>query len=97
MLLAGIVTSVLGIFAIVTTALKTRSSQEAPASVKVNKPKVLFLSVWSIGIGIVLTVIGSILGSAYAKNTITNYAGFGVLLTGICVFVLGIFGTALAT
>jgi hypothetical protein len=96
MLLAGIATSVLSIFAIVTTTL-TRSSQEAPASVKVNKPKVLFLSVWSIGIGIVLTVIGSILGSAYEKNSIINYAGFGMLLTGICIFVLGIFGTALAT
>ena len=97
MLLAGIATFVLGIFATATATLKTRLSQEAPGSIKVNKPKVLFLSIWSIGIGIVLAVIGSILGSAYAKNTIINYAGFGMLLTGICVFVLGIFGTALAT
>jgi hypothetical protein len=97
MLLAGIATFVLGIFATATATLKTRLSQEAPASIKVNKPKMLFLSIWSIGIGIVLAIIGSILGSAYAKNTIINYTGFGMLLTGICVFVLGIFGTALAT
>jgi hypothetical protein len=97
MLLAGIATFVLGIFATVTATLKTRLSQEAPGSIKVNKPKILFLSIWAIGIGIVLAAIGSILGSTYAKNTIINGAGFGMLLTGICVFVLGIFGTALAT
>jgi heme/copper-type cytochrome/quinol oxidase subunit 2 len=97
MLLAGIATFVLGIFATATATIKTRLSQEAPGSIKVNKPKVLFLSIWTIGIGIVLAVTGSILGSAYAKNTIINCAGFGILLTGICVFVLGIFGTALAT
>ena len=43
----------------------------------------------------VLSIIGSILGGTYAKNTVINGAGFGMLLTGICFFVLGIFGSLL--
>ncbi len=68
-----------------------------PANVSGNKPKMLFLSIWSIGIGAALAATGSILASAYEKATIINDSGFGMLLTGICVFVLGFFGTMLAT
>ena len=96
MLLAGIATFILGMFSIAAASLKTRLHRQAPANVNINKPKVLFLSVWSTGIGTVLAVIGSILSSAYEKNSIINYTGFGMLLAGICVFVLGISSTALA-
>ena len=69
---------------------------EEPASIRA-KPRMLFFSVWAIGIGVALAVIGSIVASAYEKNTMINDTGFGVLLSGICVFVLGFFGTMLAT
>ncbi|HLN88675.1 MAG TPA: hypothetical protein VK253_01270, partial [Candidatus Binatia bacterium] len=97
MLLAGIAASILGIFGTVATTLRVRLSRESPVSVTDNKPKMLYLSVWSIGAGAALAVIGSILGGAYEKATVINNAGFGMLLSGICVFVLGFFGTVLAT
>ena len=95
MLLAGIAVFVFGICATATATVKTRFSQAKPAGISVNKPKMLGLSIWAIGLGLVLSIIGSILGGTYAKNTIINDAGFGMLLTGICFFVLGIFGTLL--
>ena len=70
-------------------------SQE-PASINV-KHRMLCHSVWAIGIGVALAVIGSIVASAYEKNTIINDAGFGTLLFGMCVSVIGFFGTMLAT
>jgi len=95
MLLAGIAVFAFGACATATATVETRFSQAKPASVRVNKPKTLCLSIWAIGIGVALSTIGSILGGTYAKNTIINDAGFGMLLTGICFFVLGIFGTLL--
>ncbi len=95
MLLAGIAVFVFGVCATATATMETRFSQAKSASVRVNKPKTLCLSIWAIGIGVALSTIGSILGGTYAKNTIINDAGFGMLLTGICFFVLGIFGTLL--
>ena len=95
MLLAGIAVFVFGICATATATVETRFSQAKPASIRVNKPKALFLSIWAIGVGMVLSIIGSILGGTYAKSTVINDAGFGMLLTGICFFVLGIFGSLL--
>jgi len=95
MLLAGIAVFVFGICATATATVEARLSRAKPASIRVEKPKTLCLSIWAIGVGVVLSIIGSILGGTYAKNTVINCAGFGMLLTGICVFVLGIFGTAL--
>jgi hypothetical protein len=95
MLLAGIAIFVFGMCATATATVETRFSQAKPASIRVNKPKTLCLSIWVIGVGLVLSTVGSILGGTYAKNTIINDAGFGMLLTGICFFVLGIFGSLL--
>src|SRR5208283_3029283 len=72
-----------------------RFSQDKPATIRANKPKTLCLSIWAIGIGVTLGIIGSILGGTYAKNTIINESGFGMLLAGICFFVLGVFGSLL--
>jgi hypothetical protein len=93
LLLAGIAIFVLGTVGTASNKLKACLDQRAPAGVRVN-PKVLSRRVWSIGIGIVLTVIGSIVGSCYAKETIMNYAGFGLQLSGIVFLVLGAFETA---
>lgn len=56
--------------------------------------KGFFGSIWASGVGISLAIIGVILGSAYEKESITNYAGFGIQLVGIAVFILGAFETA---
>ena len=95
-MLTGIATGILGIFATTAATLKMRLSMEETASIRA-KPRMLFFSVWAIGIGVALAVIGSIVASAYEKNTMINDTGFGVLLSGICVFVLGFFGIMLAT
>jgi len=96
MFLVGIATSILGIFSIAAASLKLQFSRETPARVSVNNPQILYLSVWSIGVGITLAVIGSILASAFAKYTSINATGFGIMLGGICISVLG-FGMMLAT
>lgn len=57
----------------------------------------LTLSIWAIGVGLILSIIGSILSGNYAKNSFLNVDGFRMLLVGICFFVLGIFGTLLGT
>ena len=66
------------------------------ARINVNNPQILYLSVWSIGVGATLAVTGSILASAFAKYTSINAAGFGTMLGGICISVLG-FGMMLST
>ena len=75
MLMVGITTIVLGICATAITVLNNRIIQEAPARNKVTKPKMLSPSIWAIGFGIILTIIGSIVGSTYEKGTVTNTAG----------------------
>ena len=94
--MAGISIFVLGISASALSTLKIRLIEEAPARSKVTKPKMLSPSVWAIGIGIILAIIGSIITGTYAKDTVTNTTGFAMLLTGICISVLGAFGTALS-
>ncbi len=95
MLTVGISIFVLGISASANSTLVTRLIEEAPTKSKVTKPKMLSPSIWAIGIGIILAIIGSIITGTYAKNTVTNTTGFAMLLTGICICVLGAFGTAL--
>jgi hypothetical protein len=97
MLLVGIAIAVFGVCATSCATLSNRLCQQINPNTKFKKPKLLFAGVWIIGVGIVLTVIGSILAAQYEKNSFLNYSGFEMLLSGICVFVLGICGTALAT
>ena len=68
-----------------TSASDEKKSQESQA----GKARVIV-------IGIVLAIIGSLICSAYAKETITNYAGFIMLLAGIATFVIGTVVTATA-
>jgi hypothetical protein len=41
-----------------------------------------------------LLINGSLIASSYAKETLMNYSGFGMLLAGTSVFVYGLFETA---
>lgn len=95
MLLVGIAAFVVGVVATGTSYLRTCLCRETPAKIGVKTLKVLCLSIWLLGIGVVLAVIGSILGSAYAANTIINEVGYWSLLTGTCVFLFGFAGTAI--
>jgi hypothetical protein len=95
MLLVGIAAFVIGVVATGTAYLKTRLCQETPVKIGVKTLKILCLSIWSLGIGVVLAVVGSILGSAYAEGTIINEAGYWSLLTGTGVFLFGVAGTAI--
>jgi len=95
MLLMGIITFVIGVFATATAYLKTYICQKTPANINLKKTKMLFLSIWSIGIGIGLAIVGSIVGSAYAEYTIINSVGYQLLLTGTGVFLIGVTATTI--
>jgi len=95
MILVGIAAFVVGVVATGTSHLRTCLCRETPAKIGVKTLKILCLSIWLLGIGIVLAVIGSILGSAYAANTIINEVGYWSLLTGTGVFLFGAAGTAI--
>jgi hypothetical protein len=87
MVLFGMVLFVLGIFGTAAKTLNARLGQKTPA-------RVLTRRIWAVGVGVALVVIGSIVSSCYAKETLLNYAGFGLQLAGIAFLVLGAFETA---
>lgn len=95
MLLVGIAAFVIGVVATGTAYLKACLCRETPARIGGKTLKVLCLSIWLLGIGVVLAVIGSILGSAYAANTIINEVGYWSLWTGTGIFLFGVAGTAI--
>ena len=68
-----------------------------PATPEENHQEPFPGSMTAIAAGIILAVIGSIIGSNWARDTMINYAGFGMLLSGIAIFILGLFGTATTT
>lgn len=94
MLLLGIAICVIGAFATATTSLKIRFRQPPSSNLNVKLQKILFFTVWAIGIGVTLAVIGCIVGNAYAKETITNNIAYDLLLTGAGLFFVGAFGSA---
>ena len=69
----------------------------AAARTKENGQETLSGKAKLIFAGLVLAIIGSVISGSYAKATLTNYTGFGMLLTGIAVFVFGTCATATAT
>jgi hypothetical protein len=94
MLLTGMAIFVVGLFGTVATAVKTHLDQkEKLTGIQICKPRILFGSIWSMGAGIALVIVGSILGSSFEKESMMNYSGFGLQLAGIAVFVLGTFET----
>jgi hypothetical protein len=100
MLLTGITTCVIGVFATATAYLKTRLCQEAPATIHVKRTRFLFLSIWFIGIGIILAVLGYILDGAYAGYLILDSVSissvsYGLQLTGTGAFLIGVMATTI--
>lgn len=93
MLLGGVAIFVLGLCA---TACATVNSCFAQGSIRMGtRPRLMSLGIWVLGVGVVLSILGSTLSSGYAKSSEGNFVGFGMLLGGICCFVLGIFGALL--
>lgn len=93
LLLGGIAIFIFGICATACVTVNNRFSRSPIRQEK--RINTLSLSVWAIGVGIVLSILGFVISSGFAKNSLFNLAGFGTLLTGICFFVLGVFGTLL--
>ena len=63
---------------------------------KLKNQEYYSLSILSIGIGAVLIVVGSTLGSSYVKESMMNYIGFGMLISGISFLSTGLSGTVVA-
>ena len=89
MLIVGMAILILGACATIIVSVRNHLCTEMPISLQKNTQKTLFLSIWAVGAGLILTLSGSILGSAYEKSSLINVTGFGMMLTGICIFVLG--------
>jgi hypothetical protein len=89
-LIAGISILCLGISGAINSILKTQNHNQNRT---INEPysRINFSSIWAIGIGTMLLIIGFILSGNFEKNTIINYTGFGMLITGAGVFVYGLF------
>jgi hypothetical protein len=89
MLLVGIVAFVAGICSILTANIKNRMLRENPEFYKVKKKVPIYSSIWAIGTGVVLAVLGSMFASTYDRALLMNTIGFCMLLTGIGILVLG--------
>jgi hypothetical protein len=95
MLLTGICFSVLGIFGTLLGTLQASLNRNRrKVGLRVDRPRFLSYSIFSIGVGLVLIIVGSIVAGSYAKETTLNYAGFGTLLIGVATLTLGMSGTA---
>jgi len=95
MLIAGVGILCLGTAGTAISILKAQAHNQNKLT-NGHHPRVIFGSIWAIGIGTMLLIIGFILSGNFAKNTLINYTGLGMLLTGAGVFVYGLFETAKA-
>ncbi len=96
MLAVGIAIFILGVSATAATSIKLRLAQ-APQAPKVQRPKVLFYSVWTIGLAATLAALGFLLSDSFEATNIINQAGYKMLLGGAGVFVIGAFGLIVST
>jgi ABC-type uncharacterized transport system permease subunit len=69
----------------------------APPRIEEKSQEPLPSSMTAIAVGLILTLIGSVVSSNWDRDTIINWVGFGMVLFGMVLFVLGIFGTAAKT
>jgi len=97
MLLVGITVFVAGTCSLLTTNIENRVRRENPEIYRTKKRSPIYSSIWAIGIGVALAVLGSMLASTYDQTLLMNTVGFGMLLAGIGVAVLGFSNVALET
>jgi hypothetical protein len=94
MLLAGIGVSVLGLSSVALGTVRMELPRNQHSELKI--PRMLLFDITSLGLGIVFLVVGTILAGSYAKETMLNDAGFGMLIFGVAILSLGASGTAVA-
>ena len=97
MLLVGIAAFVVGSCSMASANIENRLRRDLPSMCSEGRRPPICVSIWLIGVGIILGVIGSILANTYARESIINMTGFGMLLVGIGIFMVGLSGTALGT
>lgn len=100
---AGIVFIVLGIFLLAEGIFKTILAREKriprwlPSRFsELSSLKSLFQKLHLFACGVALFIVGSLTGSTWAKFTIENYFGFGMLMVGSAALILGVVGIATA-
>ena len=54
-----------------------------------TRPKFFISKTQTIGISLVLIIVGTIIAGSFEKGSLINYAGFSTLLVGIVAFVWG--------
>jgi len=96
MLVAGLATFIIGIFATAATSLKIRLNQQDPNH-KLFHPTLLLASVWYIGIGLALTATGALLGTQWPEGTLINDIGYITLLSGTAVFIVALSAMTITT
>ncbi|MCW4001515.1 MAG: hypothetical protein NWE93_14895 [Candidatus Bathyarchaeota archaeon] len=97
MLLIGIAGTILGIFGTLASTFRRKLGQPTCDNHTVGKPRLIFVSVWTIGIGVSYAVLGWLLSNSFEKTSLLNETGFVMMLSGICVLVIGFFGSIMAT
>jgi hypothetical protein len=90
-LLTGIAVLTLGMSGTAVTLVKGMWSLNKRIE---SEPRILYGSIWAIGMGAMLLITGSLIAGSYAKTSLMNYSGFGMLLAGTGVFAYGLIGTA---
>jgi hypothetical protein len=68
------------------------SQEKPPVPINVAHRQSLIASIWRIGVGLALSIIGSQVGSMFIKGSTGNYVGLGILWAGIIILILGVFG-----
>jgi hypothetical protein len=102
LLLAGVLLLVLGAFKVVEDVFHRILSRELrtprwlPPRFAEISPKSFFLNLQVASAGIAFALVGSLAASTFAKFTLENYLGFGLLLFGEAALVFGVIGVVAA-
>lgn len=98
----GVILLVAGFFLAAEGGFKTMLAREErmspwlPPRFKEISPLTLFDNVHALACGVALTIVGSMTAGNWAKFSIQNYLGYGLLLTGVGCLVVGAAGIAAA-
>jgi hypothetical protein len=97
MMLVGVGIFIIAMFSTAASILRNRLTQTGANRPQIRSPNMLFVSVWSLGIGVFLTVIGFMLSNTYDKFSLLNDVGYQMLLGGALVALVGIVGAVIST
>ncbi len=101
-LAAGIIVTVIGAFKTAEGIFRRILSKELrypkwlPPRFADISPAALFRNLQIVSYGVALALVGSVTASLFAKYSIENYVGFGLLLTGAAAIIFGVVGVSAA-